>query len=98
MEQEKLVPAAEFCLYHHIELSFIDSLIESGLITITYVEENIFLPASQLRELEKLIRFNQDLGINVEGIETVTYLLHRIDEMQKQIALLKDKVALYEEG
>lgn len=96
MEQEKLVPAKEFCLYHHIELSFIDALIESGLITITYIEENIFLPESQLRHLEKLIRFNQELGINIEGIETVTYLLHRIDDMQKQIVLLKDKLALYE--
>lgn len=96
MEKEKLVPAAEFCLYHHIELSFIDSLIESGLITITYIEEDVFVPASQLHYLEKLVRFNQDLGINIEGIETVTYLLNRIDDMQKQIATLTNKLALYE--
>lgn len=96
MEQEKLVPAAEFCLYHHIEISFIHALIESGLISITYIEEDIFVPASQLHHLEKLVRFNQDLGINIEGIETVTYLLHRIDEMQKQLAALKNKLALYE--
>ncbi len=96
MEQEKLIPAAEFCVYHNIELSFIYSLHESGLINIIYKEEHVFLPDSQLAYLEKLVGFKRDMGINVEGIETITYLLQRLNEMQKQIVLLRSKLALYE--
>ena len=42
MEAENMIPASEFCMYYNIELSFIYSLNESGLIDITRVKEKIF--------------------------------------------------------
>jgi hypothetical protein len=85
METEQMIPVSEFCMYHNIELSFIYSLNESGLIDITSVEEKIFVPASQLKHLEKLMRLKEEMDINVEGIETITYLLQRINDMQQHI-------------
>ena len=96
METEQLIPASEFCIYHNIELSFIYSLNESGLIDITSIEEKIFVPVSQLKHLEKLMRLNAEMDINVEGIETITYLLQRISDMQQHILQLNNKLAFYE--
>ncbi|MBC7913355.1 MAG: MerR family transcriptional regulator [Pyrinomonadaceae bacterium] len=96
METEKMIPANEFCIYHNIELSFIYSLNESGLIDITNIEEKIFVPVSQLKNLEKLMRLKQEMDINVEGIETITYLLQRINDMQQHILQLSNKLAFYE--
>jgi len=96
MEAENMVPASEFCLYHNIELSFIYSLNESGLIDITNIEEKIFVPISQLKHLEKLMRLKNEMDINIEGIETITYLLQRIKEMQLHIVQLTNKLSFYE--
>lgn len=98
MDQEKMIPVSEFCIYHNMEMSFIYSLNESGLIDITGINEEIYVPAVQLKHLEQLMRLKQEMDINIEGIETVTYLLQRIRNMQQHIALLNNKLAFYESG
>ncbi len=96
METEKMISASEFCIYHNVELSFIYSLKEAGLIDVTSIEEKIFVPVNQLKHLEKLMRLKHELDINVEGIETITYLLQRINIMQQHILQLNNKLAFYE--
>jgi chaperone modulatory protein CbpM len=96
MQTEEMIPADEFCIHHKIELSFIYSLKESGLIEMSSVEEKIFVPVSQLNQLEKLVRLYYEMDINLEGIETITYLLQRMNEMQQQIILLNNRLRIYE--
>jgi len=96
MHKENLIPANEFCANHHIEISFITLLNDNGLIEITTIEETVYIRESQLKELEKIVRLYFELDINIEGIETVIYLLHRIINMQNEIIHLKNKLRLYE--
>jgi len=92
MENDELIPAEDFCMYHNIEYSFISSLEDSGLIRVTAVEQHTFIPADELQKLEKFVRLHYDLDINLEGIETINHLLEKIDEMNKQILKLKNKI------
>jgi chaperone modulatory protein CbpM len=92
MENDELIPAEDFCMYHNIEYSFISSLEDSGLIKVTAVEQHTFIPADELQKLEKFVRLHYDLDINLEGIETINHLLEKIDEMNKQILKLKNKI------
>ncbi len=96
METEQMIAVSEFCVCHNIEASFIYSLNESGLIDITSVEEKIFVPVSQLKNLEKLMRLKEEMDINVEGIEAIAYLLQRINDMQQHILQLNNKLDFYE--
>jgi len=96
MQTEEMIPTEEFCSHHNIETSFIYSLKESGLIEVTTVEEKTYLPVNQLHNLEKLVRFYYELDINLEGIETITYLLQRMNEMQQKIVQLSNRLSLYE--
>jgi chaperone modulatory protein CbpM len=96
MQTEEMIPADEFCIHHNIELSFIYSLKESGLIEMNNVEEKIFVPVSQLNQLERLVRLYYEMDINLEGIETITYLLQRMNDMQQQIILLNNRLMMYE--
>ena len=82
METEYLIAIDEFCSNHKIDLSFISSLHQSGLIEITSIEETEFIEADQLPQLEKFIRLYYELDINIEGIETINYLLQRINSLQ----------------
>lgn len=96
MEKETMIPVSEFCIHYNIELSFIDSLKESGLIDIKNIEEEIVIPLSQLNQLEKIARLYYEMDINLEGIETITYLLTQMKTMQQEIIQLSNKLSIYE--
>lgn len=96
MPTTHLIAANEFCIYHNIEPSFIYSLQQSGLIEITVVEEKPFVDESELPQLEKLVRLHREMDINLEGIETITHLLQRMNDMQRQIVTLKNRLSIYE--
>lgn len=96
MPTTQLIAASEFCIYHNIELSFIESLQQSGLITVVVQEEKLFVEEEELPQLEKMVRLYHEMDINIEGIETITYLLQRMNDMQRQIADLNKRLGMYE--
>jgi len=96
MQTEYLIAIDEFCVKHDIEVSFINSLHETGLIEITTIDEAGFIQVDQIRQLEKFIRFYYELDINIEGIETISHLLQRVNELQEEIVSLRNRVGLYE--
>ncbi len=96
MQTENLIAVSEFCINHNIEISFISSLQQTGLIEIYTIKETEFIDAGQLQQLEKFIRLYYELDINLEGIETITHLLQRINSLQDEIVMLKNKLRFYE--
>ena len=96
MQTDETIPVNEFCIHHKIELSFIHSLKDVGLIDVMQLDEKLCVPLSQLPQLEKLVRMYYEMDINLEGIETITYLLNRMNDMQQQIVKLKNHILLYE--
>jgi hypothetical protein len=96
MQTEYLIAVDEFCANHNIEISFISSLQQNGLIEITTVKETEFIDASQLQHLEKIVRLYYEMDINLEGIETITHLLQRIKSLQDEIVALRNRLRLYE--
>jgi chaperone modulatory protein CbpM len=98
MKKDNLIAAIEFCANHNIEISFISSLQESGLIEMKTINETIYIHERQLQELERIVRFYYELDINLEGIETITHLLNRSNKMQNEIIALKNRLRLYEDS
>ena len=87
-----LISVNEFCVSHNLELSFINSLHESGLIEISTLEEKLFIPTGELPTLEKFVRLRFDLEINLEGIECINHLLKRIESLQEENRILKNRL------
>jgi len=96
MQTEYLITIDEFCTKHNIEVSFINSLQQTGLIEITTIEEVGFIQTEQIQQLEKFMRFYYELDINLEGIETISHLLQRVTDLQEEITELRNKLNLYE--
>jgi|SRR5450759_2096366 len=96
METEYLVRVDEFCANHNIEASFISSLQQNGLIEVTTIKESGFIDSDQLLKLEKIVRLYYELDINLEGIETINYLLKRIGNIQDENIMLRNRLRLYE--
>jgi hypothetical protein len=96
MQKEDMIPAKEFCSSHNLEVSFIDTLQQYGLLEVTTIEETIYLPPDELPQAERMARLYSELGINIEGIDAIKHLLQRVRDMQHEIMLLKNKLSLYE--
>ena len=96
MQTKRLIEVNAFCISHQIDVSFITSLHETGLIEIYSEHESAFFDMEQLQKVEKFIRFHYDLDINIEGIECINHLLERTVAMQDEIASLRNRLSLYE--
>ena len=96
MAKQELIEATIFCEYHQIEYSFINSLEESGLVEFVVIDQQKFIPRSQLYQLEKIIRLYHELDINLPGVEAIIHILQRMEQMQQEIISLKNKLRLYE--
>lgn len=96
MQTEYLIDIDKFCANHNIEISFISSLQQSGLIEVKTIKESGFIDPDQLLQLEKIVRLYYELDINLEGIETINYLLQRISLLQDENIALRNRLRLYE--
>jgi hypothetical protein len=98
MQNEELIPARDFCSSHNLEVSFIYTLQQYGLVEITTIEETTYLPVDQLPQAEKIARLYTELGINMEGIDAIKHLILRVEAMQDEIVMLKNRLSMYEEN
>jgi hypothetical protein len=96
MRTNYLIHVDEFCANHNIEESFISSLRQTGMIKTKSIKEKEFIDPKQLLQLEKIVRLYYELDINLEGIETINYLLERINLLNDDIIRLKNRIRLYE--
>ncbi|TPN87492.1 chaperone modulator CbpM [Aquimarina algicola] len=96
MTKENLIPAIEFCSLHEIELSFINSLHEFGLIDIVTKRHTAFLRTEELPKLEQFLLFKKELNVNLEGIDIIIKLLKRVQEVQKDMSIIKNRFQLHE--
>lgn len=91
----KLIPVNDVCTHHKVEIQFIQSLEEIGLIHTKLVKSSIFIDMAELDKLERYLRLAQDLEINVAGLHAVATLLEQIENMQNELASLKNELIYY---
>ncbi|MCK5638854.1 MAG: chaperone modulator CbpM [Flavobacteriaceae bacterium] len=97
MKASNLIPIKQFCERYEIEFSFIDSLNDYGLIEITYIEKDQFIEIEKIHKVEKLIRLHDELGVNFEGIDIITNLMQKIEDLQNEINSIQNRLNIYED-
>lgn len=88
MEQE-YIDIEDFCQYYSVEISFVRSLSESGLISVNEEKEHYFIPMEEMPRLEKFARLYYELDINVAGLETIDHLLQKMELLQQELKRLQ---------
>lgn len=96
MNTKHFIPLDQLCVRYEIEMSFFHGLMELDLLEITTIEQGRYLHQDKIEDLEKIIRLHQELYINFEGIDTVFNLLKKIESLQEELSLLKNRLGLYE--
>ncbi len=97
MQSEDYLTVDECCTHYKIEVSFISSLHEAGLVSMSTIDDRTAVHHDQLNDLEKFIRLHYELEINMEGLETISHLLEKTKRMQQKIVELQNRLKFYEE-
>lgn len=97
MIHENYIPLDTLCVHYQIEMSFFRSLSDVGLIEIQTVEKSPCVPEERIAELERIIRIYRELDVNMEGIDIVFNLLHKIDALHSEVEALKSRLGIYED-
>ena len=95
MENSNLILIAQFCIHHEIETSFIFSLQDFGLITVLRHQDEEYLSLEEVSEVEKMVRFHYDLGINMEGIDAIVGLLKKVNTLQRELRIANSRVEAF---
>ncbi len=95
MQHLELIPIHTFCIHNNIDIQFVHALQQSGLIEIVTVKEASFIHEDRINDIEKFVRLHYDLDINLEGIEAITYLLQRVEDLKHENLRLKSRLRLY---
>ncbi len=96
MESVKYVALTHFCSGHQIAPEFMVQLCEYGLIELVPLKNENYIPIEELPKTEKIIRLYSELDINLEGISVITQLLDQVEELNKEINHLKNKLSVYQ--
>ena len=93
--QTDLVVLNEFCASHQVEISFIQSLEEYGLVETVIAGQSLCIYAGELPKLERIVRLHRELDINPEGIDVINQLLKRMEDMRHEIIELRNRLEFY---
>ena len=97
MNNTELIPIELLSENLQIEMSFISSLEDNGLIHLTTIDRIAYITSEQLADIERLARLRYEMDVNLEGIEVITHILRRIQLMQDEINSLKNRLHFYDE-
>jgi hypothetical protein len=92
MAAMNLILIETLCTHYEVEVSFIDSLSDLGLIEVQTVEQIRYLPEENINTLEKMIRLHQELDVNPEGIDVIFNLLEKVDRLNRELAEARQKL------
>ncbi len=92
MEDQKLVLVQTLCTHYELEASFFESLEEIGLIILVRENEEVYVPEAEVTDLEKFLRLQKELDIDLEGIDVIFNLLGKAESLQTELMLAKQRL------
>ena len=98
MEGHEFISVMKLCNHYKVEVSFFNQLNEVGLVEIVTIQQKPYLREDAIRDVEKMVRINQDLNINIEGIDAVFNLLKKMNDLEYKMNLLQNRLRLYEDN
>ncbi len=96
MEEENLILVSHYCKQTSTSIAFIDSLQEYGFIQVLLVEAHKYVHPQDIEEIERISRLQEELGINLEGIDALNHMIRKVNHLEKELKIAKDRLRIYE--
>ena len=96
MDSENFILIEHYCEQTQTPIDFINDLLEYGMIEIQLIENKTYVQSHFIIEIERIYRLRQDLGINMEGIDSLNHMLKKINRLERELKLLRNRLTIYE--
>ncbi len=96
MNMKSTVTIDIICQHYEIEPSFVKRLNDLGMIEFVSDGNMLCLEASQIRQIDKIVRLHDELEINPEGIDVVFNLLQKIKHLEQALLSAENKLSVLE--
>ena len=97
MSKTAYIEIAQLCAHYQVELSYFTELEAYGLVEIETIEQTSCIKEEHLGRVEKVLRMQKDLNLNLDGVDTVMHLLDKIEKLQAELQKAKNRLRLYED-
>ena len=97
MDKQKLISVETLCAHYKVEMTFMYALENFGLIEIQIVDQSLYVNEEKINEIERALRLHHELEINLEGVDVIINLLQKIDELQNELEITRNKLRIFEE-
>jgi len=96
MEKENLILVSHYCQQTRTSIEFIESLQDYGFIQVLLIEERNYVHSQDITEIERINRLQEELGINLEGIDAINHVLQKVNKLEKELKMVKERLRIYE--
>lgn len=96
MGENQYILIKTICVQYNLEPDFLEELQGVGLLQIVDIEQERFIHQEALSDLERIIRIHNELNVNIEGIDVVFNLLKKVNTLQSEVSILKNRLYFYE--
>lgn len=96
MQTENYILIRQYCEQTATPVDFIYTLQEYGFIEVQQIKNDVYIASHDLVEIERIGRLQNELGINLEGIDALYHMLQKINHLENQLRLAKDRLKIYE--
>jgi len=97
MQAKDFISLHTLCACYQVETTFFDQLHEVGLIEITTIEQQTYLHQDSITDIEKIIRIQRDLQLDIEAIDVVFNLLNKVTALENELNAARNRLKIYEE-
>ena len=96
MQKENYILIHRYCEHTQIPVDFIYALQEFGFIQTKQIENNVYVQHEDLLEIERIGRLQNELGINLEGIDAINHMMQKMNRLENELRILRDRLKIYE--
>ena len=96
MDSENFILVEHYCEQTQTPLDFINDLLEYGMIEVQLIKNKTYVQSHYIIEIERIYRLHRDLGINMEGIDSLNYMLKKVNRLEEELKLLRNRLTIYE--
>ncbi|MDF4203189.1 chaperone modulator CbpM [Maribacter sp. SA7] len=96
MNSEDYIQIEVYCQQTRTPMKFIDDLLEFEMIEVQQIENKMYVDPQYIVEIERIYRLREDLGINMEGIDTLNHMIKKVNRLEQELKQLRDRLTIYE--
>lgn len=92
------ISCEEYIHLYNVELNFLESLEESGLLYLETDDDVKYIFYDDLARVERLSRWHYDLDVNIPGLEVIEELLRKMENLRTENLRLQQELRFHGRG